>query len=149
MNKMKTQTNRLVVADSSWAETIPDWIKEEIKEERLIHGVGDIINGTETVGDAEVLAYLYTLNLKQNVSHEISQIYFYLCGKVMKKSLAFKNKELPDFIKKKLKQGLVDDEERQLKELKYDLYRIRGGKINSPLLNILRAFSKRSERKRN
>lgn len=135
---MKTKENRLVVADSGWAETIPKWILEEIKEERMMGGMIDIIKGTETVGDAEVLAYLYTANLRGPVSHEMGEIYIYLTGKVMQKSKGLKEDEMPDFLQEKLKNGLTEDEKRELNILKQDLYRKRGGKINTPLLNILR-----------
>lgn len=140
---MNNKTNRLVVADTSWAESIPEWIKEEIKTERILNGMYDIINKTETVGDAEVLAYLFTANLRGPVSHEFSQIYFYLTGKVMKRVKGLSDNELPDFCREKLKKGLVDDEKRQFEELKYDLYRKRGGKINHPVLDILRELGKK------
>lgn len=140
---MKIQTNRLVVADTGWAESIPDWIKEEIKSERILYGMADIMNKTETVGDAEVAAYLFTANLKGPVSHEFGQIYIYLTGKLMQKSKTLSDNELPDFIQKKVKEGLDEDEKYELQRLKHDLYRKRGGEINSPILNILRGLSKK------
>ncbi len=144
MNKQKE--NRLVVADAGWAESIPEWITEEIKEERILNGMVDIINKTETVGDAEVLAYLFTANLHGPVSHEFGQIYIYLIGKIMKRVKGLSDKELPDFCREKLEKGLVDDEKRQLEELKYDLYRKRGGKINHPVLDILRELGKKKRK---
>ncbi len=140
---MKQQTeNRLVVADAGWAEHIPDWINEEIKQERIMYGMVDIMKKTETVGDAEVAAYLFTANLRGLVSHEFGQIYLYLTGKLMKKVKGLEDKDLPDFIQKKLKDGLEDYEKSELEILKRDIYRKRGGKINNPLLDILRQLGK-------
>ena len=140
---MKTE-NRLVVADAGWAETLPEWILEEIKQERILYGMCDILKGTETVGDAEVLAYLYTANLRGPVSHEFGEIYIYLTAKVMQKSKGLKEDELPDFMQEKLKKGLEDYEKSELQVLKQDLYKKRGGKINSPLLDVLRELKKKN-----
>ena len=145
---MKQKENRLVVADAGWARDIPEWILEVIKEERIINGMIDIMKGTETVGDAEVLAYLYTANLRGPVSHEFSEIYFYLTGKLMVKAKNLLEEQLPDFCRDKLKKGLTEDEERELNILKQNLYRKRGGQINNPLLNILREFKKKYRRKK-
>ena len=143
IKKMKQQTkNRLVVADAGWAKSIPDWIKEEIKQERIMYGMMDIMKKTETVGDAEVAAYLYTANLHGPISHELGQIYIYLTGTLMKKVKGLKDDDLSDFLQEKLKNGLTDYEKSELECLKRDLYRKRGGKINSPILNILRELGK-------
>lgn len=139
---MKTKENRLVVADAGWAESLPEWILEEIKSERIMYGMVDIIKGTETVGDAELLAYLYTANLRGPVSHEMAEIYIYLTAKVMQKSKGMDQDGMPDFMKDKLKKGLTEDEQRELNILKQDLYRKRGEEINNPLLNMLRELKK-------
>lgn len=144
---MKTKENRLVVADSGWAESIPEWILEEIKQERILYGMADIMKGTKTVGDAKVLAYLYTANLHSPVSHEMGQIYIYLTGKVMQKSKGLKEDELPDFVREKLKKGLTEYEQRELNILKQDLYRRRGEEINTPILDVLRELKKKCNRR--
>jgi len=135
---MKPKQNKLVVADAGWAETIPEWVKEAIKEERMICGMVDILRGTETVGDAEVLAYLYTANLHGPISHYLAEVFIYLTGICMQRYQKIKLEDLPDFCKAKVKQGLSIDEKREFEELKQDLYRKRGGRINVPILNILR-----------
>ena len=66
--------NRLVVADIGWAESIPEWVKEAIREERMINGLIGIMSGEEEVGDAEVLVYLYTANLRGPISHYLSEV---------------------------------------------------------------------------
>ena len=132
--------NKLVVADSGWGKSIPEWIKEAIRDERIVSGMINVMDKKEEkVGDAEVLAYLMTLSLRKPLHHNTSQIYFYLGGKVMKK----KNIEgLPDFMEEKLKQGLNSDEERELDRLSRDIYKARGGEISHPLFDLLKQLKK-------
>lgn len=64
-----------------WADTVPQWIKDEIILERLIQVMkGEAGKAT----DAEVAAYLYTANLARPVSHEMTRIYCHLVCKLMK-----------------------------------------------------------------
>ncbi len=140
---MKEKTNRLVVADSGWAKDIPEWILEEIKQERMINGLIGVITGKEEIGDAELLAYLFTACMRSPISHEYGEIYIYLTAKVMKRAKKLKDEDLPDFCREKLKQGLNDSEKYELGILKQELYRLRGGKIKSPLLDVLRDLKKR------
>ena len=62
--------NRMVVADSGWAETLPEWLLSEIREERMVDGMYAITKGEkrQRVGDVEVVAYLYTMGLKATIS---------------------------------------------------------------------------------
>ena len=136
--------NKLVVADSGWAEEIPDWLKKEVEAERMVSGFVDAM-GKETkeeVGDAEVCLYLFTLNLSRPVSHDTGNIYIYLSSKLCKKQ----GTELMDFMQKKLDAGLSSDEERELTKLRRDLYRARGGKIESPLFEVLKQFNKKTKK---
>ena len=50
--------NRLVVACADWASSMPDWLLEEVKDERLITTLISLIHDLadhEKVGDAEAL----------------------------------------------------------------------------------------------
>ncbi len=142
-DKMKGE-NRLVVANLGWAETLPEWLKEEISAERMVQGFTDVLKkGKEEVGDAEVCAYLYTLNLTQAVSHELAQVYIYISSKLMKRQ----GKKLMPFMEEQLKRGLESDEERELKDLKRILWQKRGGKIKSPLFDALNQLGKMEKRK--
>ena len=134
--------NRLVVADIGWAESIPKWIKEAVAQERLINGLIGITTGKEEVGDAEVLVYLYTANLRGPISHYLSEVFIYLTGVCLQRHKKTKLNSLPDFCREKVKQGLSEDEKREFEELKQDLFRSRGGKISSPLLDVLRDLKK-------
>jgi hypothetical protein len=118
-------TNRLVVANSGWAESIPDWILEEIKTERLLYG----IIGEDKVGDAEIVAYLYTASLTAPLTSETTNVYLSLTAELLKKQ----GKEVPDFMKKELN----EDEKRELERLRSDIGRARG-KVNHPIFEMLK-----------
>ena len=141
---MKTQKqNCLVVADVGWAESLPQWIKEAVAEERTINGlIGITTGGEEEVGDAEALVYLSTLSLRQPLSHDFGQIFIYITGACMQKHQKLEFKDLPDFIREKLNKGLSEDEKRALKKLKSDLFKARGGNISHPLLDALKELTK-------
>lgn len=131
--------NRLVVADVGWAETIPDWLKKEVESERMVSGFADVLDkGIKEVGDAEACLYLYTLNLKQSVSHDMGGIYIYLASKLCKKQ----GMKLESFMEKKVKDGLEPDQERELRILKQELYTKRGGKVEHPIFEILNQMKK-------
>ena len=138
---MKEKGNPVVVGDASWADTIPKWLFDEIKAERLIYGLASLTNGDRTrVGDAEVTAYLYTASLGAPLSHEYTNIYLYLSTQVMKK----RAKDIPEDIKR---EELTDYEKGYLEELKADIYRKRGGEIDHPVLNLMREMKKRAKKK--
>ena len=135
--------NMLVVADSQWAGVIPDWLLEEIKSDRMILGLASLANRqAPKVGDAEIVAYLMTASLRAPLSREYTEIYIYLAAKLAQK----RAKPLEGFMKEKLEQGLTDWEEALLGDLKGDIYRLRGGEIDHPLLNAVRDFKKRCDR---
>ena len=134
--------NRLIVADAGWAETIPDWLKKEVESERMVSGFADALDkGQKEVGDAEACLYLYTLNLRQSVSHETGNIYIYLASKLCKRQ----GMKLESFMEQKVKDGLQSDEERELIILKQELWTKRGGKIQSPLFDVLNQLKKRKK----
>jgi len=136
--------NRLVVADSGWAEQIPEWLLDEVRAERLTLGLGDLISpDCEKVGDAEVCVYLYTASLTAPMSSEDMGIYFYLTAKLMKRV----GQELPDFLAEKLERGLSADESRELEHLRNDIYSKRGGDISHPILDAMRSLKKEVSKK--
>lgn len=140
----ENETNKLVVADVGWAETIPDWLKKAVEVERLVEGFANAAALTETnggvgqVGLAETCVYLYTASLSHPLSHDCAQIYFWVTGKVMGK----KGVEVPYFAREVLERGLDYDQQNQLDQLRQDLYRKRGGELRSPLFDALKALRK-------
>lgn len=142
------EKNRLVVGDLGWAETLPSWLLEAIRIERLALGLAGLTReDTPKVGDAEVCAYLYTASLHGPMSAEYCQIYFYLGAKVMRKTQP--DTKLPDMMIEALEQGLTAYEERELEDLKAMIYQKRGGEISHPILDALKTLRKSVEKAEN
>ena len=138
---MKRKENRLVVADAGWADTMPEWLLEEVKAERMIFGLASIKKKIEEVGDAEACVYLYTLALRVPLTERFTRIYLYLCTILMER----REKEVPKDIRVR---KLNKDDERELKELKNDLYKKRGGEIQHPLFEALKSLQKQTKLRR-
>lgn len=139
---MKHNENRLVVADAGWAETLPEWLLDEVRNERMTLGLVNIIDSSvHGVGDAEICVYLCTLSLRQPLHHEYAEIYIFLAATLMKK----RGIVLADFMEEKLQKGLTHEEHRQLEELRHRIYSARG-EIHHPVLDALRQMKKGVER---
>lgn len=132
---------KLVVADSGWAGTLPEWLIEEVKAERLMYGLASITNpNCPKVGDAEMLMYFYTLALRQPLSSEETVIYEYLLTRVAGRN----DQEVPAELKR---DELTDYERRELEEWREKIYRRRGGDIDHPLLEAMRALKRGIDRR--
>jgi len=133
--------NRLVVADVGWAETIPQWLKDEIASERMINGLIDIAtpkNTSQDVCDAEIVAYLMTTSLRAPLSSDHTDIYLYLSAKLMLKTKRIlKEEDLPDFMQEIYKTGLSEWKKTQLNDLRSMIGRARG-KVSHPIFDVLR-----------
>jgi len=129
----------LIVADTAWAETLPDWLKNEVEAERTIHGFAAMM-GKEVpkVGDAEVVTYLFTAALRAPLTSEFSEIYIYLSAKLKRSQ----GKELEPFMQEAIDRGLSDWEEHELNELRYKIYTRRGGEVSNNVLDVMREFKK-------
>ena len=137
----KAKENRLVVGDAAWADMIPEWLLYQVKAERLIYGLGSLMNGGRPkVGDAEVTVYLMTASHRGSLSWEHTNIYMYLVTQLFKK----RGKEVPEDIRK---EELTDWEKYELEELKDMIYQKRGGEISHPLLDAMRELRKEARGK--
>lgn len=129
--------NRLIVADVGWAETIPQWLKDEIASERMINGMINIITKEkDSFSDAEMVVYLMTASNRAPLPHNLTEIYLYLTGKLLIKHKGLTKETLPDFMMEISKKGLTEDQERELKDLRSQLLNTRG-KVNHPLFDVL------------
>ena len=69
-----------IVFDPSWADVLPDWLKGEIKMQRL----AQLMKGEEGIAtDAEALAYVSNASLSQPIASDWVEIYQYLLTRVM------------------------------------------------------------------
>jgi len=105
-------TDPIIVFDPSWADVLPDWLKGEIKIQRL----AQLMKGEEGVAtDAEALAYVSNASLAQPIASEWVDIYQYLLTRVM-------GDKVPEEMRK---ESLDDYRMGLLKELKAWIYRQR------------------------
>ena len=141
---MKTKENKLVVGSMAWSDTIPDWLLEAVRVERMICGLAGIIGkGPEEeqeVGDAEVCVYLYTASLAAPLDSEMTTIYLYLTTKFMQK----RKVTIPKDIRV---EQLTRYEQSELSRLKRQLYSKRGGEINHPLFDVMKQLKKEASKK--
>ena len=73
-------TDPIVVFDPGWADVLPDWLKGEIKIQRL----AQLMKGEEGIAtDAEALAYVSNASLYHPIASELVDIYQYLLAQVM------------------------------------------------------------------
>ena len=137
--------NPIVVADAGWADSIPDWLRHEIESERMVSALADLSGrgeNQEEVGDAECAAYLMTASLATPMSGEWTRIYQHLCTGLLKMA---KDMDVPEDI---AVHDLSEDEQRQLKDLRSQLYRKRGGKVRNELIDAMKqAFPPQGGRK--
>jgi hypothetical protein len=83
-------TDPIIVFDPSWADVLPDWLKGEIKMQRL----AQLMKGEEGIAtDAEALAYVSNASLSQPMASDWIEIYQYLLTRVM-------GDKVPDDIRK-------------------------------------------------
>jgi hypothetical protein len=135
--------NRLIVGNTEWAKCLPKRLLEEVTAERMILGLAGVVKSdVPKVGDAEVCVYLYTAGQGAPIPHALAQVYIYLASKFAKKW----GRELEPFMEQKLKDGLTPNEERELAKLRKMIYQKRGGDIDAPALNFMRAFKQECDR---
>jgi hypothetical protein len=136
---------RLVVGDASWADMVPAWVMSAIETERMIQGFSDLLRPgelPEEVGDAEIVAYLMTASMRAPMPHYYAEIYIWVASKLSKEH----GKPLHDFMEEALQKGLNGDEKRELADLRRDLWRKRGGRVRTPLLDALGDLKKEAAR---
>ena len=113
-------TDPIIVFDPSWADVLPDWLKGEIKMQRL----AQLMKGEEGIAtDAEALAYVSNASLSQPMAPDWIDIYQYLLTRVM-------GDKVPDDIRK---ESLDNNRLGLLKELKEWLWhkRVKGREENA------------------
>ncbi|MHC5214212.1 MAG: hypothetical protein ACYSOO_06470 [Planctomycetota bacterium] len=112
----------VIMFSSPWMDTLPEWIKPEITQQRLLHIIRHRGNfnspEAQQATDIEAMAYMYPASLEFPLSHDWSQIYLYLTTKCLKES----GRKVPDDV---AVNELRPDEQRELSRLKSWIYRKR------------------------
>jgi hypothetical protein len=104
----------LVVADASWADSIPGWLRQKVAVDRLKQAYRKE-EGLAT--DAEVCCYLYTAAFHAPLNHEHNNIYLHLSAKVLREE----SRPVPDDVDcpetlNEYEQGLLRDLKRKIWE---------------------------------
>lgn len=137
------ETTPIIVADTEWAKSVPEWIYTEIQAERMINSMCEIITRKkmrpeEIVGDAECCVWLMTASNKVPLDGDGTAIYLYIAAKVMLKTRRIKEtKDLSDVLAEQYNKGLSEHQKQLLTELKNKIYNSRGGKFKHPILDII------------
>ena len=109
---MGALTDPIIVFDPGWADVLPDWLKGEIKIQRL----AQLMKGEEGIAtDAEALAYISNASLAQPMASDWVDIYMYLFTRVM-------GDKVPEEMRK---ESLDDYRMGELNKLKEWIYRQR------------------------
>jgi hypothetical protein len=112
-------TDPIIVYPGGWGDTLPEWLKNAITEERMLMNIlalrGEEITGT----DAEACAYLYTAGLCFPFDHDWTNIFLYIAGLVRSRH---DGAVVPEDIKV---ESLNDEQMRDLRRLKDFIYKKR------------------------
>lgn len=103
---------RPIIVANAWGESVPPWMVEAARIERLLNQM----KGVDDATDADVAIYLYTASMEAPLTHDGAQVYLYLTTKLCRDH----GKDVPEDI---AVEKLTDDQERFLKELRYDVHR--------------------------
>jgi len=133
MNKENTP---IILANTEWMP--PERLLNEVKVERMLTALCDLIKPDlmdykDLVGDAECLAYLMPETNRRVLNSDWTEIYLYLARRVLKKWDRIK--DLPENIKL---ENISDYQQKKLDNLKFFIYKYRGGKENNPIIQTLK-----------
>ncbi len=111
----------IVVADHSWGETIPQWLRDAVETARL----GMVLAGEkEIASEEEVVAYLYTASLAAPLGHEWAAIYLVTAARVLAR---WGKLESPTEFWRSIggwrKESLTPYQEEMLRRLRHDIRR--------------------------
>ena len=138
---MSKENTPIIVANTHW--DLPENIIKYVQEERMINGLIDMatpLSSEESVGFAEVVAYIMPETQQRPVASDVAKIYLYCTTQLMKRHKI----EVPEDI---AINELTDYEMQKLNDLKRRIYKQRGGKEKNPLINAFKEVFKKSNLK--
>ena len=134
---MKSKENTpIIVANTHWP--LPETLIKDVQAERMINslielGSPNILSPEESVGYAEVVAYLNPATNQAPLRSNVTEIYLYCFTQLMKR------KKLTEAIPKEcVVEKLSDYQIQKLNEFKRWIYKSRGGKEKNPVINALK-----------
>ncbi|KKN28613.1 hypothetical protein LCGC14_0852580 [marine sediment metagenome] len=129
---MEKENTPIIVANTQW--DLPENLIKYVQEERMINGLIDIaktLSPEESVGYAEVVAYLNPATNQAPLRSDVTEIYLYCVTQLMKG----KKIEVPKDI---AVDKISDNQMEKLNDLKKWIFKQRGGKEKNPILNALK-----------
>ena len=126
----------IIVANTQWP--LPNRLVKEVKAERMITALCDlakpnILDYKEFVGDAECLAYLMPETNRRPISGHWANIYLFLATRVIKRW------KIEEALPKDCKVETISDyEQGMLDNLKFSIYKSRGGKEKNVVVDTLK-----------
>ncbi len=138
--KNNKEITPIVLANTEWMP--PEKLLNEVRAERMTTALCDLIKPKlvdykDLIGDAECLAYLMPQMNIRPLNNKWTKIYLYLAGRVLKRWDRIK--DLPESIKV---ESISDYEQKMLDDLKYRIYKSRGGKLKNPIISFLKEVFK-------
>ena len=127
-----TENTPIIVANTQW--DLPENIIKYVKSERMVNALIDMthpLSPEESVGYAEVVAYLMPATSAAPLRSDVIEIYLYCVTQLMRRQKI----EVPEEI---AIEKLSDYQMEKLNELKRWIYKQRGGKEKNPIVNALR-----------
>ena len=133
--KKEIKNTPIILSNTEWMP--PERLLNEVKAERMVTALCDLakpnlMDYKDLVGDAECLAYLMPETGRRVLSSDWTEIYLYLAGRVLKKWDRIK--DLPEIMKKNFVENISDYQQKKLDDLKYFIYKSRGGKENNSII---------------
>ena len=134
---MKTNKNTpIIVANTQWS--LPETLIKDVQAERMINslielGNPNILSPEESVGYAEVVAYLNPATNQAPLRSDVTEIYLYCFTQLMKRKKL--TEAIPEVC---VVEKLSDYQMQKLNELKRWIYKSRGGKEKNPVVNALK-----------
>ncbi len=107
----------IIVMPNGWGETLPDWMKPAITQERLIANMMAARGEPMTGSDTEVAAYLYTASLEGPMGHDWTEIYLFIARKAYERH--HKGSKMPEDI---TVEELTKFQEGKLNHLRHWIY---------------------------
>lgn len=134
-DKKMRKTTPILLANTEWIP--PKKLLNEVQSERMVNGLCGLIKPELTepkVGDAECLAYMMAQTGRSVPSTSwFVNVYLFLAGRILKRWKQFD--ALPEDCRV---EKLNNYEEKNLEDLRYWIYKHRGGEYKNPVLDAIK-----------
>lgn len=132
----------IIVSNTHW--DLPENLIKWVKEERMINSLIDMakpLTPEESVGYAELVAYLNPATQQAPLRSDVAEIYLYCFTQLMKRK-----KMIESTPKECIVEKLSDYQMDKLNEFKRGIYKSRGGKERNPVINTLMEVFKENKK---